>query len=320
MLKRDDKIARLLIAYDGSGYSHAILNELQYSGLPDKSEAHIISVSEAWLPVKHQKYEVFSNHDVTEYFRGYREQMNRNLAETKVVVSEARQELLTSFPDWNVSTEAVSGSPAREILSRANRFQPDLIIAAARGLSSDRGTGLGSISQKILNAANCSVRISRPKPDISHFGLKIIIGFDASEGSMAAVRTVALRSWKLKPEIRLIAVTDPFILLKPGRVFQPIAGMSEGNMKGEREWVETQAVNALKTLLDANLSATLHIAGGNPRMVLAREADRWGADSVFMGANSIQSRQEPYGLGCVALAIAARSKCSVEVVRTTLGN
>ena len=292
MLKNNASTARILIAYDGSGYSHAILNELQCSGLPYKAEVIIISVSEVWLPIKTQQGQGVSDIAATEYVKSYGEQMERNLADTKIIVREARKELLTYFPDWNVSTEVVSGSPAREILSKANRFQPDLIIAGAQGLSSDRETGLGSISHTILYAAKCSVRISRPRPDISRSRLKLIIGFDASEGSMAAVRTVALRPWKTKPEIRLITVTDPFILLKPGRVFQPIPGMSEGIPKGEQQRIEMLAANALKALRDTDPDATLHIHQGNPRMILAREAEKWDADSIFIGADSTQLQRE----------------------------
>ncbi len=301
MEQKDDKIARLLIAYDGSGYSHAILSELQSSGLPQKAEVIIISVAEIWLPVEYQEAKNFPDSDVAEYVQKHCEQADRNLAEAKVIVYEAREELLRYFPDWNIVAEAVSGSPASEIMSRASEFKPDLIIVGARGLSSDRETGLGSISQKLLTAAKCSVRISRLKPNVSRSRLKVIIGFDASPGSMEAVRTVASRTWKIKPEIRLVTIPDPFILLKAGRVLQPIPGLSEGRMKGEQEWVEMLAANALQVLHDAGLSVTLHIYDGNPRMILVREAQKWEAESVFIGANSLQVQPEFYPLSVVSL-------------------
>ena len=318
MIKNDDTTTRILIDYDGSGYSHAILNELRSSGLPQKAEVIIISVAETWLPVEYLEDKNFPDSDVAEYVQKHREQVDRNLAETKVIVREAREELLRYFPDWNIRTEIYAGSPAREILSRSSEFNPDLVVVGAQGLSSDLETGLGSISQKVLTDAKCSVRVSRSKPDVSRYRLKIIIGFDASKGSMAAVRTVALRSWKTKPEIRLVTITDPFILLKPGRVLQPILGLSEGRMKGQQELVKMLAANAIQVLDDAGLSVTLHTYDGNPRMVMVREAEKWGADSVFMGATSLQVEPEFYPLGCVASAIAALANCSVEVVR--IGN
>ena len=309
---------KLLIAYDGSGYSHAILNELQRSGLPYKAEVLIISVSEIWLPIRFEDAEIVKDPHVSEYYEKHREQTDRDLAETKAIVSAAREELLRYFPNWDIDTKAVWGSPATEILSRASEFKPDLIVVGPQGLSSDRETGLGSISHKILAEAKCSVRISRLKPDVPLSRLKIMIGFDASSGSMAAVQAVALRPWKTKPEVRLLTITYPFTLLEPGRVFQPIPGMSEGRMGGK--WVETLAADALQIFLDGGFSATLNIYSGNPRIILSREAQEWGADSIFIGAHSHQLQQEFYSIGCVASATTARANCSVEVVRKKLGD
>ncbi len=133
---------------------------------------------------------------------------------------------------------------------------------------------------------------------------------------MAAIKMLASRSWKTTPEIRLVTIiTDPFTLLKPGRAFDPIPGMSEGIMEGEEKWVQMLAVIALQLLRDAGLSAGLNSYSGNPRMVLTREAKAWDADAIFLGAHSLELQPQLSSLGCVALAIANRSSCSVEVVR-----
>ena len=315
MLKNNDTTARILIAYDGSGYSHAILNELESSGLPHTAEVLIISVSEVWLPVKHQESEALPDRDLIEYFRKHLEQFEKNLAEARAIVNLAREDLLKFFPDWSIQVKIVSGSPAREILLKAGKFKPDLIVVGERGLSSDQDVGLGSTSQTVLAEAKCPVRISRFKPPADRLRLKILIGFDGSPGSMIAIKWAVSRAWQTKPEIRLVTVTDPFTLLKPGRVLQPIQGMSEGKIEGEQKWVQNLAVNALQLLRGAGLSATLHIYSGNPRMVLIGEATKWDADAVFIGATSGENRPEFYPLGCVASAIANRATCSVEVVR-----
>lgn len=320
MVGNAQTIERILIAYDGSGYSRSALNELRHSGLPQKAEVIIISVSEIWLPVGYEDSEINVDPDVSEYYEKHREQTNRDLTETKAIVSAAREELLRYFPNWKISTEAVWGSPAKEILSRASVSKSDLIVVGPQGLSSDRETGLGSISHKILATAKCSVRISRLKPDASLSRLKIMIGFDASYESMAAVRAVALRPWKIKPEVRLVTISYPFTLLEPGRVFQPIPGMSEGRMVGEEKWVKTLAADALQILLEGGFPATLNIYSGNPRIILSREAQAWDADSIFIGAHSREFQQEFYSIGCVASAIASRADCSVEVVREPIAN
>ena len=121
MIKNGKKIDRILIAYDGSGCSRAALNELRHSGLPQKAEVLIISVSEIWLPVRYEDTEIIVDPDVSEYYEKHREQTNRDLTETKAIVSAAREELVRYFPNWKINTEAVWGSPAKEILFRAPR-------------------------------------------------------------------------------------------------------------------------------------------------------------------------------------------------------
>ena len=59
-------------------------------------------------------------------------------------------------------------------------------------------------------------------------------------------------------------------------------------------------------------------ADGAPRSgavrVIIREAERWSADCIFVGAKG-QSAIERFLLGSVSASVAARAPCSVEVVR-----
>ncbi len=315
MVKRSSGISKLMIAYDGSGYAHGALRELRFAGLPQKVQAIIISVSEIFLPLIEPAPTNPPDREVTEYFKKHSEQVERNLEETKMNAREAREELIRNFPNWSVDVEVVSGSPAPEILKTADRFRPDLLVVGERGLSSEQTVGLGSTSQTVLLEAECAVRIARPKAQAFNPQPRIIVGFDGSPGSMWAVKMVAARAWTIEPEIRLVIVTNPFYLLKPGRVFDPIPGMSEGKMAGEERWVEVVAANALRLLRDYGLSAAVHSHSGNPRMVLTREAQIWDADAIFVGATSSTSLPKIYSLGCSASAIANRAACSVEVVR-----
>ena len=307
----------ILIAYDGSGYSHASLFDLLQAGLPQEADVILLSVSEVWMSpsVKQDEIESVVDTEIAEYFQKYYQQTDRNLAESKLIAEQAKEELLRYFPRWTIKTEAVFGSAASIILSRSFEFKPDLIVVGAQGLYSFSQTGLGSISQRVLTEAVCSVRVARRKNDDASPELRIAIGFDDSPGSMAAVESVASRQWRRKPEIRLILVTELLVALIPGRVFQIIPGWSEGRMKGEQKWLETLAAEALQTLRHAGLPATLHVCSGNPRLVLAQEATNWRADSIFIGANAEGSSLERLLLGSVSAAVAARANCSVEVVR-----
>lgn len=305
---------KILIAYDGSGYSHNALHDLRRAGLTYKADVLIISVSEVWLsPLTEQSGdEVCLDKDAVEYFRKHSEQMDRNFMETRKILIEAKDELQKHFPKWTIQTESMTGSPVQMILQKSAAFAPNLIVAGPRGLSADRGSGLGSVSQNILSYSRLPVRIGRggsqSQGDVDR--LKIAICLDGSACSLEAVKTAALRDWKGKPEFRLFVVTDPLAALITGRVLQVIPGVPEGRMREEEKWVNALAEKALRILENSGRTASVHIYSGNPRIMLVNESKKWNADAVFVGMNSRQSRS----LGCVASAVAARASCSVEVI------
>jgi nucleotide-binding universal stress UspA family protein len=310
---------KILVAYDGSGHSRSSFVDLQYAGLPSRADILILSVSEVWMPPTTRSADIgtLPDGDVLEYFRRCYEQADRNLAETNAIAAEARDSLQRLFPAWNIKTETVTGSPAAVILSRASQFKPDLIALGSLGLSSNGTGGLGSIAQKILIEANCPVRIARRRADVQPAEFRVVIGFNNTPGSFAAVNAVVSRRWSVSPEIRLVMIADPLFPLIPGRAFHMVPNWSQEAIdRGESSWTTLLAAPALRKLSTAGLSAKLFVYSGNPRMIMTREAEAWGATSLFVGANSFPDIQGN-SLGTVALAVADRASCSVEVIRSS---
>lgn len=56
----------------------------------------------------------------------------------------------------DVSTAVLDGDPARRILECAEQEDTDCIVMGSRGLSDIRALMLGSVSQKVSNAATCT--------------------------------------------------------------------------------------------------------------------------------------------------------------------
>ena len=63
------------------------------------------------------------------------------------------------------------------------------------------------------------------------------------------------------------------------------------------------------------LNVSSVILQGDPKHALVAEAEKRGADSIFVGSTGFSNRFERFLLGSVSAAIAARAHCSVEVVR-----
>lgn len=312
---------KILIAYDGSNCSEAALDDLTRAGLPDTGEFKVMSVAEIWLPpetlIQQWEAENKNHHHLIEINRKHHENNKKAFAEVEILANHAATRLREMFPGWTVSAEATGGSPAWEILTKADEFKPDLIVAGSHGRSFAGRFLLGSISQKVLTEAHCSVRVARSRDkDNQSATRRIIIGFDASLGAQAAVDAAASRSWNEKCEVRLLAVSDPITSSLIGRFVPPINNLVDDVNESEREHLEKLAEPILKKLDDAGMTATLSIKAGNPKHILVEEAERWQADAIFVGANRFGSRIERFMLGSVSSAVAARAHCTVEVVRT----
>ena len=308
---------KLLIAYDGSKCAEAAIDDLHQAGLPEELEALVISVAEVWLPPDDAEQNIGESLEpyAAEQIRKQWQKGRRAVGEAEMLAKHAQTRISQIFPRWKVEAEATYGSPAWEILQKAEDFSADLILIGSHGRTALGRFFLGSISQKVLTEAKISVRIARGKVEVDPVPPRIVIGFDGSKGAQAAVNTVASRTWSENTEVRLIAATDPVTPSAIGRFVPPVANWVEEANKGERRWMEEISQGALKQLEDAGLKATLSIIAGNPKNVLIEEAERWHADSIFVGANASGGRFQKFLLGSVSAAVAARAHCTVEVVR-----
>jgi nucleotide-binding universal stress UspA family protein len=115
-----------------------------------------------------------------------------------------------------------------------------------------------------------------------------VIGFNGSEDSKVAVDTVASREWPDGSEARLITV--------------------DAQLSSEARVIATNEFN------QAGLTISEISNDGDPAHVLLKEAESWGADSIFVGTRDIHGFQHLLH-GSVSAAVAAKARCSVEVSR-----
>ncbi len=307
---------KLLLAYDGSACSESALDDIVRAGLPSQGEAMIITVAEVWLPPPDG--DPIADEEpafIEEIARRHRERGQKWLVQAGTMVKHAQTRLKIALPGWKVNTCATYGSPAQEILTAADKFEPDLIVVGSHGHSALGRLILGSVSNKVLTEADCSVRVARGRIDVDPAPARIMIGFDGSAGSFRAIEAVADREWPDGSEVLLAAATDTIVPTSIGRFVPPVADWAEQELKSEYDWVAHLAHKAAGRLHDAGLEVSTRIAEGDPNHVLLREAEKWNADCIFVGANAAGSRIERFLLGSTSASIAAHARCSVEAVR-----
>jgi len=311
---------KILIAYDGSKCSEAALDDLTRAGLPDKGEALVVTVAEVWLPPPgNTDGNGETDEFIEEIVRKHREKGEGMLAEAEMMAKHAEERLRNILPGWTVKSTSTYGSPAWEVIAAADEFEPDLIVVGSHGNSAVSRAILGSISQKVLTEAECSVRVARGRIEIDPSPIRIVIGYDGSPGANAAVDAVAGRVWPPNTEVHLVAATDSVVPTAIGRFIPPVADWAEDELKAEYRWIASLAEKEAKKLSKLGIKVLTRIVEGKPNHVLVRESESWHADCIYVGANAFGSRLERFLLGSTSAAVAARAHCSVEVVRRPKG-
>jgi nucleotide-binding universal stress UspA family protein len=299
---------KVLVAYDGSDNAQAALAELRRAGLGREVEAVVISAANIVLPpapdyefsamsVNDRLFTLLRARAQAHYDVVMKERERALLAvnDTLQLAQQASEQIKSEFPEWEVRAEAYADSPASAVIRKANDWGADLIVVGTHGRSALGRLILGSVSQKVVNEAGCSVRVSRSQPRESDSPVRIIVGLDGSTFAEKAARIVAERAWPAGSEVLLVTARKPFGLygVAPDEQRNRAAGMYHR--------------------LGLNVSSV--IKEGEAISVLIAEAESWGADSIFVGSRGLDTSLKRFFLGSVSSGVVAAATCSVEVVR-----
>lgn len=172
-------IKRILLAVDGSqNAQRAVETAAELAGKLD-AELLIVHVMMHGRPtaelvrMAEVEHLVKEAHDVVspgmQYIPGSpREFLGRDTADPRSprIIAVLGEQILVRAEAYcaekgvkNIKTSARTGDYAEEILDAAKDLKADMIVVGSRGLGGLKSTVLGSISQKVLHHADCSVVI-----------------------------------------------------------------------------------------------------------------------------------------------------------------
>lgn len=290
---------RILLAYDGSACADAAILDLKRAGLPPKVSLLVVSVADVFLPPATGLTEESIPESVVVSVQKGWDLADQKVKEAKALAQKAAKKIKTSFPGWQVQAESFADSPSWGVLRKAKEWKADLIVIGAHGLPSPGRIMLGSVSQMIATQASCSVRIVRGKSEDVKSPCRIVIGVDGSAASGKAIDEAALRIWKKGSAVHLVTVRDSRIL-------------TAGHLTAKT--LHRRVEEAKRKLGSRGLIVTALDKAGDPKKVLLQEAERWGADSLFVGARGLTGVKHLL-IGSVSASLAARAHCTVEIVR-----
>jgi nucleotide-binding universal stress UspA family protein len=288
---------KILIAYDGSDCSTAALDDLLGAGLPEKAQVIVFSVFEHWMPPPSR--EIIKNIDIRDY----------------LALARRAASYLHSFnPGWETDAEIGVGSPATVIIEKADAWKPDLIVVGSHGRSTVGRLYFGSVSQKVLHEAHCSVRIARGRLEKVDTPVRIIIGVDGSSEAEIALRAAAARNWPKGSEAHIVTAMQ---MLPPIVTDHMIGPVFEWALK-ETARIEAMVDWSANTLRTGGLKTEVVVKDEDPKRLLIKQAEGWGANCIFVGSRGM-GKFERFRIGSVSSAVAARAHCSVEVIRVSKG-
>lgn len=280
---------KLVFAYDGSECADDALAGLQHAGIPDGSEVVVVTVSE-WFPIPVDVGDLPLDRP------------QGDAAEAVRFAEFAQHRLQELHPAWTVRAESFFGSPAREIVRFAEEWGAELIVTGSHGRSAIGRFFLGSVSHQILSSAGCSVRIARNGyTDSSASAPTIVLALDGSEYSNSIVEAVLHRSWPERTAFVIVSAAEyAYDNDEEREMMGRLHSLHEeiGRKLGARGFT-TQSV------IDTRMM--------HPRTVILAEAERAGAECIFVGARGLTGFERVM-LGSVSTAVALRARCSVEVI------
>ena len=301
---------RVLLATDGSGSAAAALDVLTGFPFPAGSEAIVLSVIDG---------------KTFDESRALTDEQTRTIRETRDVIREETEQFLGGEGErlreagWGGTTEIRYGDPADEIIKAAEEHAVDLVVLGSHGTSGIRRFLLGSVSDRVLIYAHCSVLIIKPpaeggaaaRADAQREARwRILLAYDNSEVSRKALSLCASLPLDDRAQVTALRVM-PMVTAYRQDIRQRLNTIWQQKQQAAKTTLE-EAVQALRWSTPC-VSSELREASDVSEEILDF-AEKTGTDLIMVGCKG-KSAIERFLLGSKTNRIARHAHCSVWVVR-----
>jgi len=211
-----------------------------------------------------------------------------------------------------IEVRVLDGRPATMIVAEAARFEADLIVMGARGLSAVRRLLLGSVSSEVVDHAPCPVLVAR------HAAVdRVLLATDGSPSSNDAVRYVAESGLFETSQIRVISIGQTGAPWWVG--VTPVDGMTSIDIYAdEAEASERRAMriadDAAERLGGLQVEGTTAVRDEDVVSAILAEAEDHRADVIVLGARSMGTVHR-WLVGSVSRSVLHLAQASVLIVR-----
>lgn len=306
----------ILLVVDGSSYSDVATKTLEALRLPSRTEVTVMTV----IPEP-------------TFLGGITLDMLRGVDMAKKEAQQKRATELLQGPVQELSAAGLKveslvhwGNPAEVILKVGDKTGASLIVMGAKGLTDPVAFRLGSVAQKVMKYAGCSVLLAREKSAKVDRGPlvkktvainQVLLATDGSKYSDAA--TQFLLDLPLPPQSKVVVVTA---LQSHAAVLMKMPTLDlEANQQllAELQAAEEREARKITARSQEQLhgkgykTASMVMRGGAGECILkaAKEND---TDIIALGSRGLTGI-ESFLLGSVCERVARYARCSVLIVR-----
>jgi nucleotide-binding universal stress UspA family protein len=145
--------------------------------------------------------------------------------------------------------------------------------------------------------------------------MKILLATDGSAHSKAMVKEFAGSTFAANTKVRVISAHEKSYMVYAS----PMGAMSEYNAEADKfsQKKAAEATENAATILrkiHPKLSVSTAVIEGSPKVVILKEAEKFGADLIVIGSHG-HGTVAGFLLGSVSQTVALHAKCSVEIIR-----
>lgn len=302
----------ILIATDGSEDAGNALNFLLRFPLPRKSKMTVLSVVDD-IPLLPAELDALNEVQVESL------QLANQRLKQEAEELVTRESMRLREDGWPSDSMVRNGNPVNEVLRVAEEIDADLIVMGSHGVGMARRFLLGSVSERVLEHAHCSVMIvkseaGKRKDEAAEPGAerprRIMLAYDGSDSSREALELCASLPLEQDSEVSAIYVM-PLITAYRQDVRQHINSIWLEKERVMREELENAVRSCSWTTPDVSTQVR---EAANVSEEILNAAEQAGADMIMFGCKD-KSAVRRFLLGSITRRLSRYAKCTVWAVR-----
>jgi nucleotide-binding universal stress UspA family protein len=219
-----------------------------------------------------------------------------------------------AFP---TTATVLHGHPERSIPEFARAAAADLVVVGSRGLHGWRRLAAGSVSSGVARGSSVPVLVAGSSGRVG----RVIVGYDGSDPSRAALRAAAGLPFAVKPEFVVCAAYEAAPPLASGMAPTMLAAAEEAYAAALEEAEHAAGLAAregVDLLGDSGITASAVVGHGPPSDILLDLAAHDVPSLIAVGDRG-RSRLERLVLGSTSSALLGAGRVDVLVVHAAAG-